>query len=68
MERVLLSLILAGMISSSACGSKVETRRKIEATQGQEEGAEHEHRTGYRQLEGSPYNSAEEADAQLAGE
>jgi hypothetical protein len=67
MDRVALLLIAAGIFSSGACGSKVETRRKIEATRG-EESTGREHRTGYRELEGSPYNSSEEAGAQLVGD
>ncbi len=63
----LLMLLLAplALVGSGGCGSRVETRRKIEEGKTDTSGSE-EH-TGYRSWEGSSGQSADEANAQLGG-
>lgn len=67
MTRVMLLLASLALVGSGGCGSRVETRRKIEASEGKEDTAGSEEDTGYRKWEGSPGQSSEDANAQLGG-
>jgi hypothetical protein len=67
MDRIVVLFAVAAVSLSAACASKVETERKAEAGEANEEGAGDEERR-YRELEGSPYLSAEQADEQLEGD
>lgn len=67
MSRIQLVLVIVAVLGLAACGSRVETRRKIQATEGKTDTSGSEDQTGYRSWEGSPGQSAEDADAQLGG-
>lgn len=68
MHRMIVVLAAAAISLSSACASKPETRRKAEGAEGNEHSAGQETRTRYRELEGSPAYSSEEAEDQLEGD
>jgi len=68
MDCMIVILAAAAILLAGACASKPETRRKAEGAEGKEQSAGHETRTRYRELEGSPYSSGEEAEAQLEGD
>ncbi|MGB5310437.1 MAG: hypothetical protein WBN38_00095 [Polyangiales bacterium] len=67
MKHFVILLAAAAVSLSAACASKVETERKVEAREANEEGAGDEE-SRYREREGSPYLSAEQADEQLEGD
>ena len=67
MKHIVVLLAAAAVSLSAACASKAETERTVEAGEANEEGAGGEERR-YRELEGSPYLSAEQADEQLEGD
>lgn len=67
MGRVMVVLAAAAISLSGACASKPETRRKAEGAEGKEESSGRESRTRYRELEGSPGYSGQEAEDQLEG-
>jgi len=64
---MLFVLVTVAVLGLAACGSKVETRRKIQATEGKTDTSGSEDQTGYRSWEGSPGQSADDANAQLGG-
>jgi len=68
MDRTIVVLGGAAMLLLGACASKPETRRKAEGAEGKEQSAGHETRTSYRELEGNPDYSSEEAADQLEGD
>jgi hypothetical protein len=67
MDRIVVLFAVAAVSLSAACASKVETERKIEAGEANHEGAGDEE-SRYREREGSPYLSAEQANEQLEGD
>ena len=67
MKHIVILLAAAAVSLSAACASTARTERNAEAGQVNEEGAGDEERR-YRELEGSPYLSAEQADEQLEGD
>lgn len=67
MSRMAFVMMSVAVFGLAACGSKVETQRKIEATEGKENTAGSEEQTGYRTWEGSTGQSAGDANAQLGG-
>lgn len=68
MDRITLVLAAAAISLLGACASKPETQRNVEAAEGKEESAGRETRRRYRDLEGSPNYSADEAEEQLEGD
>ena len=67
MDRIVVLFAVAAVSLSAACASKVETERKVEAGEANEQGSGDEE-SRYREREGSPYLSAEQADEQLEGD
>lgn len=68
MGRVILLLAAAAMSLLVACGSKHRTQQDAKTAEEREQSTGREGRTKYYDWEGSPYNSAEEAGAQLEGD
>ena len=68
MHRMIVILAAAAILLSGACASKPETRRKAQGAEGNKHSAGQETRTRYRELEGSPDYSSDEAEDQLEGD